>query len=265
MALQDRVFSIETEYAITFYADHDHKPGSGKIVDVLMQAVAESHGTRAGSFLLNGSRLAHDVGHAEWSLPECRSGREIAVYDKAADHLYIETVVPRATQLMRREGFSGRVAVAKNNADPFGNTYGCHENYQMKYNADLLADDDFIRYVAQAMIPFLTTRLIFAGSGRVTIGGGGTSSYDRRSGSTSSSFRRPSSSRRNRTTTGSFRRSSLGRNRLNYEFSQRAGFIQTVVSRDTTRARPIFNLGREGESFAVGNYRRLHQIMGDAT
>ncbi len=230
MALQDRIFSLETEYAISFYSDSERKPGTGTIVDVLMRAVAESHGIPTSDYLLNGSRLAHDVGHAEWSLPECRSAREAAVYDKAADHLFIETVVPRAEKRLARDGFIGRLAVTKNNADTFGNTYGCHENYQMKRNADLLMDEDFVRYVAQAFVPFLVTRQILAGSGHLTsqrvLGGSGQN--------------------------------------IHYELSQRSGFIQTVVSRDTTRSRPIFNLGREGESFTVGNYRRLHLIMGDA-
>lgn len=242
MALQDRVFSLETEYAITFYAEHDHRPGGGQIVDALMQAVADSYGTRPGSFLLNGSRLAHDVGHAEWSLPECRSGRELAVYDKAADHLFIETVIPNATDLLTQRGFTGSVVVAKNNADPFGTTYGCHENYQMLRNADLLTETDFIRYIAQAMIPFLVTRQIFAGSGRL-INHGRAGRFRRRGEDEQEDDRRG----------------------ITYELSQRAGFIQTTVSRDTTRSRPIFNLGREGESFSTGNYRRLHQIMGDAT
>ena len=199
------------------------------MIDALMQAVSESHGIPASDYLLNGSRLAHDVGHAEWSLPECRSAREAAAYDKAADHLFMETVVPRAEKRLARDGFTGRLAVTKNNADNFGNSYGSHENYQMKRNADLLTDDDFVRYIAQALVPFLTTRQLLSGSGRL-VG----------------------------------QRAFRGGQSLRYEISQRSSFIQTVVSRDTTRARPIFNLGREGESFTVGNFRRLHLIMGDA-
>jgi hypothetical protein len=96
MALRDRIFSLETEYAISFYSDSERKPGAGTMVDVLMRAAAESHGIPTSDYLLNGSKLAHDVGHAEWSLPECRSAGEAARYDKAADHLFAETVVPRA-------------------------------------------------------------------------------------------------------------------------------------------------------------------------
>ena len=228
MALRERIHSLETEYAITFVADDDNGPGAGSIVDVLMETVQASHGISDSDYLLNGSKLAHDVGHAEWSLPECHNARELAVFDKAADYLFIDSVVPRAQHTFLREGYTGRLIVAKNNADHFGHTYGCHENFQMLRNADLMGDSDFVRYISQNLIPFLVTRQILAGSGRLI-------SEQARS-----------------------------RQRVRYEISQRAGFIETVVSRDTTRARPIFNLGREGESFSSSDFRRLHLILGDA-
>lgn len=230
MALRDRIHSLETEYAITFYGDGDeeHRPGPGTIVDVLMDAVSDSHGTFSSAFLVNGSRLAHDVGHAEWSLPECRSAREAAVYDRAADHLLLHTLVPVAEKTLIKDGFEGRLVVSKNNADSFGNTYGCHENYQMQRNAELLMEGDFLRYLAHSLIPFLVSRQILTGAGRVIT------------------------------------ERVLSAQRVRYELSQRSSFIQTVVSRDTTRSRPIFNLGREGEAFAAGNARRLHLILGDA-
>lgn len=229
MAIHDRIHSLETEYAIAFYAEGDNTPGAGSIVDALMEAAAESHGVYNSVYLVNGSKLAHDVGHAEWSLPECRSARELAAYDKAADYLFIDSLVPRAEKIFFREGYVGRLAVVKNNADAFGHTYGCHENYQMLRDADLLMEGDFLRYITQCMVPFLVSRQILVGSGRLIA--------ERRFGSAGG---------------------------VHYELSQRSGFIETVVSGDTTRARPIFNLGREGESFSAGNFRRVHLVLGDA-
>lgn len=230
MALKERIHSLETEYAVSYVSDQRQrrKPGTGNIVETLKRALANSHGLPSTEFTVNGSKLYHDVGHAEWAQPECRSARELAIYDKAADHLLLHSVVPRADRVFADSGHVGRLVVAKNNADPYGTTYGCHENYQMQRDADLLASDDFIRYLAQCMVPFLVSRQILTGSGYLVI------------------TREP------------------GQTRVVYEFSQRAAFIQTVVSRDTTKFRPIFNLGREGESFAAGNFRRLHQILGDA-
>ena len=228
MALRDRVHSLETEYAVAYLGEDGRPPGVGAIVDALMSAAGLSHGVSPGSFLVNGSRLSHDVGHAEWALPECRTGRELADYDKATDHLLLHSVVPRAGQLMARRGYGGRLVVTKNNVDSFGSSYGCHENYQMQHNADLLGEMDFVRYMVQVMIPFLVSRQILVGAGRLV------------------------------------KDAHRGPHQLHYELAQRSGFIQAVVSRSTTHARPIFNLGREGEAFAAGNNRRLHLILGDA-
>lgn len=227
MALRDRIFSLETEYAISFFSDDGSSPSAGAIVDVLTRALATTHAARKGGYLVNGSLLAHDVGHAEWSLPECRTAREVACYDKAADHLF-HIVVPHAGELLAGKGYHGRLVVTKNNDDGHGHTYGCHENYQMQRDSDLLEGDAFVRYAAQAMIPFLVSRQLLTGSGRLL-----------------------SSTR-------------AWRGHLPYELSQRSAFIATVVSRDTTKERPIFNLGREGESFAAGNFRRFHPVLGDA-
>ncbi|MCD4686500.1 MAG: proteasome accessory factor PafA2 family protein, partial [Anaerolineae bacterium] len=228
MALKERVHSLETEYAVSYVADRGRKPNAGSIVDALKRALAQSHGLATTEYIVNGAKLYHDVGHAEWAQPECRNARELAAYDKAADHQFIHTVVPRADRVFAREGGQGRLIVAKNNADPYGNTYGCHENYQMQRDADLLHSRDFLRYVAQCLIPFLVSRQLLAGSGHLVVERG----------------------RRGQ--------------QIEYHLSQRSSFIETVVSHDTTKARPIFNTGRERESFATGQHRRLHQVLGDA-
>lgn len=228
MALKERVHSVETEYAVSYVADRGRKPNAGSIVDALKRALSESHGLPSTEYIVNGSKLYHDVGHAEWAQPECRNARNLAAYDKAADHLFIHTVVPRADAMFAREGGEGRLIVAKNNTDSYGNTYGCHENYQMQRDADLLHSRDFLRYVAQCLIPFLVSRQLLAGSGYLKVERG------------------------------------RGGQQVAYHLSQRSAFIETVVSHDTTKSRPIFNTGRERESFATGLHRRLHQVLGDA-
>lgn len=224
MALRDRVYSLETEYAINFYSQDGQGPGEGGIIEVLSELVSEDYGLSNSSFFVNGSKLAYDVGHAEWSLPECRSAYEAAAYDKAADHLLIK-IAPQANKRLAANGHEGHLIVTKNNVDSFGHSYGCHENYQMQRDAALLTQEEFIRYIAQSLVPFLVSRQIFTGAGRLVVA------------SPPNSY---------------------------YELSQRASFIEMVVSGDTTRERPIFNLGREGEPFASGNSRRVHLILGDA-
>lgn len=228
MALHDRVHSLETEYGVQYVAARGHRPNTGSVVEALKREARRAYGLPGTDFLANGSRLHQDVGHAEWALPECRSAYEAAVYDKAADHLLLHQLLPRVDAGFAQQGGQGRVVMIKNNTDFHGNTYGCHENYQMLRDADLLQSGDFLRYCVQCLVPFLVTRQILVGAGSLI--------EQQRSGALS----------------------------VRYALSQRAAYIEAIVSRDTTRHRAIFNLGREGESLGGERHRRLHQILGDA-
>ena len=59
-----------------------------------------------------------------------------------------------------RRASAGVVFLFKNNTDSAGNSYGCHENYLTSRR------DDFGHY-AEVLIPFLVSRQIYAGSGKV--------------------------------------------------------------------------------------------------
>jgi len=110
----------------------------------------------AGGFLINGGRLYIDVvgSHLEYATPECRSIRDLLAYDKAGQRLLVK--------LLGELGWSERVSFHNNNVDHYGgHTFGCHENYSLDpathpYGRDLAP-----------LIPFLVTRQIFAGAGRV--------------------------------------------------------------------------------------------------
>ncbi|GAB4441374.1 MAG: hypothetical protein OHK0015_38600 [Chloroflexi bacterium OHK40] len=232
MALQQRVFSLETEYAINFFpAGGPGSPPEQAIVQALQEAINPAYGLHGSLFLVNGGKLHHDLGHAEWSLPECRSAYEATVYNKAADHV-LGQAAAEATAILSRSGFRGDLLVIKNNVDSVGVTYGCHENYQTLRDAEFLPDlpeqRHFLRYMVRCLVPFLATRQVFAGAGRLVL------------------------------------EAQPGPPCLRFEISQRARFIDRVVSKETTRERPIVNLGREGEPHASGNSRRLHLILGDA-
>lgn len=225
MALQERIFGLETEYAINFYptkAD-DTRPDAQTMVKALHSALAHLAGVQNSSCLVTGASFFHDVGHAEWAQAECRSAGEAAAYDKAADHLLAQAL-PFAQELLLQDGHRGHLLVAKNNVDFEGHTYGCHENYLMVRDGEFLTGEHFLRYLARVLIPFLVTRQVFAGSGRLI----------------------------------------ADSQHLSYEISQRAAFIDTIVSGETIKERPIFNIGREAEPLAANTYRRLHLILGDA-
>jgi hypothetical protein len=65
-----------------------------------------------------------------------------------------------AEQRLHEEGIRGTIYLFKNNTDSAGNSYGCHENYLTSRR------DDFGHY-AEVLIPFLVSRQIYAGAGKV--------------------------------------------------------------------------------------------------
>jgi len=92
-------------------------------------------------FIQNGGRIYKDCGHIEYASPEVRNPLEIVIFEKAGELL--------------SQDFADKIY--KNNVDSEGNTFGAHENYFTK--ADL--------YQLKSIIPFLITRQIFAGSGKL--------------------------------------------------------------------------------------------------
>jgi proteasome accessory factor A len=105
----------------------------------------------------------------------------------------------------------------KNNTDSSGNSYGCHENYCIERLDDLSR-------LEQVFIPFLITRQIFAGAGKVVhhpVRGTG------------------------------------------FAMSQRAEHMWESISSATTRSRPIINT-RDEPHADPDLYRRLHVIVGDS-
>src|SRR5207247_4753025 len=107
-----------------------------------------------GGFLLNGGRLYLDMGHLEYSTPECRSVRDAAAFEIAGD-----LILQRALNEM---GAEDSVAFIKNNIDHHtGATFGCHENYLMRREAQ------FTPPILGTLLTFLSTRQIFTGAGRV--------------------------------------------------------------------------------------------------
>src|SRR5205807_9611639 len=99
MSLQERIFGLETEYAVNFYpTDPLRMPDPPFLVQALQEALRRKCGIPGSDFLVNGGKFHHDIGHAEWAVPECRSAREVVTYDKAIDHLLAQAL-PEAQQM----------------------------------------------------------------------------------------------------------------------------------------------------------------------
>ena len=119
-----------------------------------------SWGRSSNVFLRNGARLYLDVGsHPEYATPECDDFAELVAHDKAGERI-LEGLLVDAERRLREEGIAGDVYLFKNNTDSAGNSYGCHENYLVGRHGE------FGR-LADVLIPFLVTRQIICGAGKV--------------------------------------------------------------------------------------------------
>jgi proteasome accessory factor A len=188
-----RIFGLETEYGVTFTFRGQRRLSPDEVSRFIFRKVV-AWGRSSNVFMENGSRLYLDVGsHPEYATAECDSLYDLVAQDKAGETI-LQGLVDHAQGLLDSEGVRGSIFLFKNNSDSAGNSYGCHENYCTERDEDLARHE-------QLTIPFLITRQIFAGAGRVVTTNRGT----------------------------------------HYALSQRAEMIWETISSATTRSRPIIN------------------------
>ena len=256
----NRVFGIETEYGITVdgaddldvvresieivrsYTEHGasmkwdydledpHQDARGFRAEELLQdtdeaAYFELDKNRPLSFeeiksdlvLSNGARFYNDHAHPEYSTPECSTLRELVAQDQAGERILAECARRRNTHLP--PGCEARLY--KNNTDFVGHSYGCHDNYLMRRDVpwDALVRD---------IVPFLVTRQIFAGAGKMGVEG----------------------------------EDAAGQPGV-FQIAQRSDFFSVLCSIDTMNRRPLVNTRDEPHADAA-RYRRFHVIIGDA-
>ncbi len=156
---QRRIYGIETEYGVTCTLRGQRRLSPDEVARYLFRRVV-SWGRSSNVFLVNGARLYLDVGsHPEYATAECDSIGQVVVHDKAGERI-LEQLLDSAEDRLRDEGIRGVIHLFKNNTDSAGNSYGCHENY-LTYR-----DDDTSHY-SEVLIPFLVSRQIYAGAGKV--------------------------------------------------------------------------------------------------
>ncbi len=188
-----RIFGLENEYGVTCTFRGQRRLSPDEVARYLFRRVV-SWGRSSNVFLRNGARLYLDVGsHPEYATPECDSITDLITHDKAGERV-LEGLMVDAERRLRDEGIAGDVYLFKNNTDSAGNSYGCHENY-------LVGRDGEFSRMSDILIPFLVTRQLVCGAGKVL-----------------------------QTPRGAV-----------YSVSQRAEHIWEGVSSATTRSRPIIN------------------------
>ncbi len=157
--MQRRIFGIENEYGVTCVLRGQRRLSPDEVARYLFRRVV-SWGRSSNVFLENGSRLYLDVGsHPEYATPECDSLYDVVAHDKAGERI-LEGLVESAETRLAEEGIRGDIYLYRNNTDSAGNSYGCHENYLIRRHADFQRTID-------TLIPYLVTRQIWAGAGKL--------------------------------------------------------------------------------------------------
>ena len=154
-----RIFGLETEYGVTCTYRGQRRLSPDEVARYLFRRVV-SWGRSSNVFLRNGARLYLDVGsHPEYATPECDSVADLVVHDRAGERI-LEGLLVDAEKRLHDEGIAGEIYLFKNNTDSAGNSYGCHENYLVSRHGE------FGR-LADVLIPFLVTRQLICGAGKV--------------------------------------------------------------------------------------------------
>ena len=157
--MDTRIFGLETEFGVTCVSNGQRKLSADEVARYLFRKVV-SWGRSSNVFLRNGARLYLDVGsHPEYATPECDDVRELVTHDRAGERI-LEGLVVDAERRLAEEGIDGEVYLFKNNTDSAGNSYGCHENY-------LVGRQGEISRLSDVLIPFLVTRQVLVGAGKV--------------------------------------------------------------------------------------------------
>ena len=188
-----RIFGIENEYGITCILNGERRISPDEVSRYLFRKVV-SWGRSSNVFLRNGARLYLDVGsHPEYATAECDDIGELIAQDKAGERI-LEELMLEAQDRLHADGIEGDIYLFKNNTDSAGNSYGCHENFLITRHLDF-------QRIADVLIPFLVTRQLLVGAGKVL----------------------------------------PGVKESTYCISQRAEHIWEGISSATTRSRPIIN------------------------
>ena len=158
--MQTRIFGLENEYGLisSSLGGKLNLSVESALGYLFEKVVSRQRGTN--DFLRNGARLYQDTGcHPEYATPECDNPLDLVIHDKAGERI-VEELLYAAERKLRENGIYCEIYVFKNNTDSVGNTYGCHENYLVERSVNF-------HKLAELLIPFLVTRQVYAGAGKV--------------------------------------------------------------------------------------------------
>lgn len=155
-----RIFGIETEYGVSVTDSGRHEDAGQVALAMYRPIVSRCRSTN--TYLTNGARLYLDVGsHPEYATAECRDPHDAMVQDRAGEIVMSRLANDVQRRMRAATGRPVRIHLFKNNVDSAGHSFGCHENYLVRRFVSL-------DMVERELLPFLVTRQIFTGAGRLT-------------------------------------------------------------------------------------------------
>ena len=153
-----RIFGVETEYGVAV-TGAERPVDAGQVAMTMFQPIVSRS---TNTYLANGSRLYLDVGsHPEYATAEARDPREALAQDLAGEHVMRNLALKAQRKLRESYGAHAKIHVFKNNVDSAGHAFGCHENYLVRRFVPL-------ETIEHQLLPFLITRQLYTGAGRMT-------------------------------------------------------------------------------------------------
>ena len=155
-----RIFGIENEYGVTCTFRGQRRLSPDEVARYLFRKVV-SWGRSSNVFLRNGARLYLDVGsHPEYATPECDDVTELVAHDKAGERV-LEGLLVDAEQRSTTRASPGRSTSSRTTPTPPATPTAATRTTSS-------ADAGEFGRLADVLIPFLVTRQIVVGAGKIT-------------------------------------------------------------------------------------------------
>lgn len=157
-----RIFGVETEYGVSVTGADQPIDAAQAAMTMFQPVVSRARSTN--TYLTNGARLYLDVGsHPEYATAEARDPMDALAQDLAGELVMTRLAEQAQARLRERYGSGTTIHLFKNNADSAGHSFGCHENYLVRRYVPL-------QTVEHQLLPFLITRQLYTGAGRIVNG-----------------------------------------------------------------------------------------------
>ncbi|WP_229131718.1 proteasome accessory factor PafA2 family protein [Bifidobacterium mizhiense] len=154
-----RIFGIETEYGLSL-TGASAPYAAGRVAMAMFRPLIDKHGS-TNIYLPNGARLYLDVGsHPEYATAEARDPLTALKQVLAGERIMTDLAERAGKRLTEDMGRPVKVHVFANNVDAQGHAFGCHENYLLDRGVPL-------DMIGACLVPFLVTRQLITGAGRL--------------------------------------------------------------------------------------------------